>query len=166
MEPSDPIHSCCFTGHRAIAPADYDAVAIRVNETIRALYARGFRDFYAGGALGFDYIASITLLNLRLLLSDLRLHLALPCPDYDRKWTERNRLLYQRIRKNADDTVFVCPSHTASCMFERNRYMVDRSAVCVCWMTKTSGGTAYTVSYAESLGREILNLASLTADHN
>lgn len=44
-------------------------------------------------------------------------------------------------------------------MFKRNRHLVDNSSVCVAYLTANSGGTAYTVNYAESKGLKIINLA-------
>ncbi len=40
-----------------------------------------------------------------------------------------------------------------------NRYLVDNSGVCVCYLTRDAGGTAYTVNYAKRQGLEIINLA-------
>ena len=37
--------------------------------------------------------------------------------------------------------------------------MVDNSSVCVCYLNRESGGTAYTVDYARKNGLEIINLA-------
>ena len=44
-------------------------------------------------------------------------------------------------------------------MHRRNRYLVDHGCVCVCYLTGDSGGTAYTVRYAEKQGLEIINIA-------
>ena len=48
---------------------------------------------------------------------------------------------------------------TQGCMYKRNRHLVDHSGICVCYLTKDSGGTAYTVRYARTHGLEIINLA-------
>lgn len=48
-------------------------------------------------------------------------------------------------------------------MFKRNRHLVDCSSVCVCYLTKPSGGTAYTVKYAASGGLTIVNIAGHNA---
>lgn len=57
-----------------------------------------------------------------------------------------------------------CPSalrHIArGCMHERNRRLVDNSAVCVCYLTQPAGGTHYTVEYARRQGLSIINLGS------
>ncbi|MCL2883887.1 MAG: hypothetical protein FWF49_00185 [Oscillospiraceae bacterium] len=41
----------------------------------------------------------------------------------------------------------------------RNRALVDHSDVCVCFLNKSTGGTAYTVKYAQKKGLSIINLA-------
>ena len=44
-------------------------------------------------------------------------------------------------------------------MIKRNRYLVDNSSLCICYLTRQTGGTAYTVRYAESKGVTVLNLS-------
>lgn len=44
-------------------------------------------------------------------------------------------------------------------MLERNRHLVNSSSVCVCYLTKDTGGTAYTVKDAKQKGLQITNLA-------
>ena len=55
--------------------------------------------------------------------------------------------------------VYVSRQYTRGCMHERNRHLVDNSSVCVCYLNRESGGTAYTVDYAEKQGLEVINLA-------
>ena len=56
--------------------------------------------------------------------------------------------------------VYVSRQYTRGCMHERNRHLVDNSSVCVCYLNRESGGTAYTVDYAKKQGLEIINLAT------
>jgi len=42
-------------------------------------------------------------------------------------------------------------------MHKRNRHLVDNSSVCVCYLNKENGGTAYTVDYAGKKGLELIN---------
>lgn len=44
-------------------------------------------------------------------------------------------------------------------MHRRNRHLVDNSGVCVCYLTRNSGGTAYTVNYAKKQGVNVFNIA-------
>ena len=41
-------------------------------------------------------------------------------------------------------------------MHKRNRMLVDMSSICICYLTKDTGGTAYTVKYAEKQKLKIL----------
>ena len=50
-------------------------------------------------------------------------------------------------------------AYTQGCMHRRNRHLVDHSSVCICYLTGSSGGTAYTVNYARKQGLEIINIA-------
>lgn len=43
-------------------------------------------------------------------------------------------------------------------MFERNRHLVNNSGYLICYLREQSGGTFYTVCYAEQQGLEILRL--------
>ena len=44
-------------------------------------------------------------------------------------------------------------------MFKRNRHLIDNSSLCICYLTKNSGGTAFTVNYALKKGLIITNVA-------
>jgi len=44
-------------------------------------------------------------------------------------------------------------------MLRRDRYMVEHSEVCICYMTRNTGGTSYTVAQALKKGIEVVNLA-------
>ena len=56
--------------------------------------------------------------------------------------------------------MYVSDGYAPGCMQKRNRYMADRSSVCVCWLSSETGGTYYTVRYAGRMGLEIINLYS------
>ncbi len=62
-------------------------------------------------------------------------------------------------KAQADKVVYTSQEYTRGCMFKRNRYLVDNSGVCVCYLARDAGGTAYTVNYAKRQGLEIINLA-------
>ena len=151
--------SCCFTGHRNIPEAEYERVSAKLAEVIEELHCRSVTDFYAGGALGFDLIASVTLLNLKNRFPDITLTLCLPCRDHMAKWKEADAKLFCRVMKRADRIRYVSESYTPFCMHARNRYLVDNADICVCYLSRTSGGTYNTVRYAEKKGLSIINLS-------
>ena len=45
-------------------------------------------------------------------------------------------------------------------MHRRNRHLVDHSGTCICYLTRSTGGTAYTVDYARKKGLRIINVAN------
>lgn len=151
--------TCCFTGHRSIPPEEREGLAQRLEETIAHLFQRGVRSFVAGGALGFDTLAARAVLRLREEYPDVKLILVLPCLSQTKGWIPEEAAEYERIKSQADKVVYTSQQYTRGCMHKRNRYLVDHSGVCVCYLTKDSGGTAYTVRYAGAHGLEIINLA-------
>lgn len=151
----------CFTGHRHIPAENRKEILKTLAHTVGELYLKGYRTFCAGGALGFDTLAAAVVLLLRKKRPDTRLHLILPCPDQTKGWPQKDVEMYEAIKKEADEITVVSPRYERGCMHERNRRLVDNSAVCVAYMTRQSGGTAYTVAYAEKQGLEIINIGEM-----
>lgn len=131
------------------------AEALKVE--IRNLILRGYRYFGAGGALGFDTLAAQTVLGLKSEYPQIKLILVLPCRDQADRWNAVDRAIYEDIKRQADKVVYMAEHYTRDCMFRRNRHLVDCSSVCVCYLTKRTGGTAYTVGYAKERGLLVYN---------
>lgn len=145
--------TCCFSGHRIIPEEQILEMTRRLRLCVERMYVSGCRRFVAGGAAGFDTYAALEVLRLKRRQSDIELVLALPY-----KKSADPASVYGRILRLADYVVYISPRYTSFCMMTRNRFMVDLSAVCVCWFSGESGGTAYTVHYAEKNGLAIHNL--------
>ena len=153
--------SCCFTGHRTIPAKDFDLVRCGLEDEIDSLAGEGVEQFYAGGALGFDTLASLTVLMLKRRHPGIRLILVLPCRDQADKWTQMDQVQYEYIKSCADEVVYTAEQYHRGCMQKRNRYLVDHSAYCICYLTRSSGGTAYTVKYAREHGLQLVNIAQI-----
>ena len=148
--------TCCFTGHRTIPRADLERVREATRREITRLYGQGVRYFGAGGALGFDTIAAETVLDLRAgECPDIRLILVLPCRDQADRWRAADQRRYAEILGVADKVVYTAESYCDGCMQKRNRHLVDCSGYCIAYLTRSWGGTAYTVRYAQSAGVEV-----------
>ena len=65
---------------------------------------------------------------------------------------------YERIMKAADKVTYTSEQYYSGCMHKRNRHLVDNSSVCVCYLTESTGGTAYTVEYAHKNNLTVINL--------
>ena len=154
--------TCCFTGHRDIPRDEYMTTAELLSRCAERLILAGFNRFICGGALGFDTVAAVSVINLREKYPDICLFMALPCPDQDIKWMQKDRIFYRKILERADETVVLSDSYTKGCMMRRNRYMVDNSSVCICYVNKNSGGSFYTMNYAVNSGLRVINIADMT----
>ena len=131
----------------------------RLKEQIETSVKRGYRYFGAGGALGFDTLAAKTVLDLKTTYPEIKLILVLPCKDQARCWKQEDIREYERIKRSADKIVYTSESYFEGCMQKRNRHLVDYSSLCICYMSRTTGGTAYTVKYAKEKNLEVINLA-------
>lgn len=156
--------SCCFTGHRRIAEQDMLWLRRRLREEILDLAQAGVDTFLAGGALGFDTIAAQEVLRVRAMgLPTLKLVLALPYVGQEEQWRQRDAAVYRGLLRQADQVVYMGQAYARGCLFQRNRYLVDHSAYCICYQVSERGGTAYTVGYARKRGLSVRNLAQLGA---
>ena len=149
--------TCFFTGHRTM-PADPE-IQKRLEQEIITLINQGVRYFGSGGALGFDTAAALTVLKLKEDFPHIRLILVLPCKNQADSWNEKDKKIYHLILNQADKVVYTSEHYYAGCMHKRNRHLADHSGVCICYLTESKGGTAYTVAYARGKGLKVINIA-------
>ena len=152
--------TCCFTGHRSLSNEEKLKVAVRLREIIAVQIKAGVVFYGAGGARGFDALAALTVLDMKKEYPQLRLILVLPCEDQTRGWRSEDIAVYEDIKRRSDKVVYVSRGYTPDCMHRRNRHLVDHSGTCICYLTRSSGGTAYTVDYARKKGLRIINVAN------
>lgn len=158
-------NSCCFTGHRNISPDKLSGLVDKLYFEVGYLAEHGIENFYAGGALGFDTLAALTVLRHKQKGSNVKLHLVLPHPEQSRSWSPRDVEVYNDILRRADSSTMICDHYHGGVMHMRNRAMVDASGICICFWDKenmssekTGGGTLYTVNYARKMHRKLINL--------
>ena len=144
-----------------ISAADQADLKQKLPELIADLYARGYRTFLCGGALGFDTLAAQAVLACKTACPDIRLKMALPCRSQSSAWAEADRQVYWEILRQADEVCWISENYYPGCMLMRNRYLVAHASYCVCFLKDRRGGTAYTVALAWRNGLEIRNMALL-----
>lgn len=161
MTEQKTVQTVCFTGHRSIPAPHAWRLPSLLEEQLRALIARGARNFRAGGAIGYDMLAALKLLELKEQMPrcGLKLHLYLPCKDQTRGWDEPSRRAYRYILDRADDVRYTAEYYTRTCMLERDRQLVEGSDACLAYCTRNRGGSFYTCAYAVKRGVELINLA-------
>lgn len=153
------IETVCFTGHRSIARSDALVIPSRLKELLRKLIERGAHRFRTGGAIGFDTVAALCILELKEQYPEIKLELILPCRDQTKNWSAQDKTVYDYVISQASTVEYVTDHYTAWCMHERNRRLVNPSQVCIAYLKHSEGGTAYTYSYALSKDLEVINIA-------
>ena len=148
----------CFTGHRQISSEHMMALPALLKSEIARQAEAGAVHFRAGGAIGFDTLAALCVLEQKKQYPQIRLDLILPCRDQDAAWGEQDRHAYHFVLSQADSVVYVRDRYCEGCMLERDRRLVEGSDVCVAFLTKSKGGTAYTAAQALKGGLEFVNL--------
>ena len=152
---------CCFTGHRHLPPESADQMLFQLNRTLDILIRSGVSVFRAGGALGFDTVAALAVLDKKAQSPHIQLEMYIPCRTQPSKWSSEEREVYEYVLSRADKVTVLHEQYTPNCMHERNRFMVDGSNFCVAFLTSDTGGTAYTVNYAKKKGVKVINLADI-----
>ena len=153
--------TCSFTGHRQIFHIHAESLPSILEQIILKVFNSGYIWFQSGGALGFDLLAADTVISLRRSIPDIKLRMILPCRNQAERWRASDRAHYNNVISLADDVIFMQESYTPYCMHERNRALADTSSLLISYLTNNHGGTAYTVRYAESKSKKIINIADL-----
>jgi len=151
--------TCCFTGHRKLSVSE-NIIKNRLSELMDSLIKNGIIYYGAGGALGFDTLAAEVVIGKRHIYPQVKLILVLPCAEQTKGWSSADIDKYNYILSQADKVVYTSQKYYRGCMHKRNRHLVDNSSHCVCYLENYTGGTAYTVDYAEKNGLKIYNMAA------
>ncbi len=157
------ISTVCFTGHRTIPYKQALLIPTALKAELETLIKKGAVNFRAGGAMGFDTIAALCVLELQEKYPHIKLELFLPCKDQTKLWPKDNIVVYDYILSKASSIDYTSEHYTSWCMMTRNRKLVDGSQVCIAYLSKSSGGTAYTYSYALKKGLSTINIFEKTS---
>lgn len=150
--------TCFFTGHRVISISDLKRIPEKVKEMcIKLITEFNVTDFITGGALGFDTIAAVEILKLKIQYPHIRLHLYLPCTNQTEKWKDRDIELYNKIKEKADEVKYIYNNtYISGCMQMRNRAMVNDAFYGIAYCKNTTSGTYNTVKYARTKNRNVI----------
>ena len=153
--------TCCFTGHREIPAKDLPGILKRTEQAVRRLIEQGVIFFGMGGAIGYDTETAKLLFRLRATdYPQIKVILVYPFEGFTSRWSDEQRAEYARLLPQYDKAVCVAQRANREAYLERDRHLVDGSAYCIAYCTRNSGGTAYTLRYAQQKGLKIFNTAS------
>ncbi len=152
-------YTVSFFGHRQIE--NVSAIEKRLAEIIRPLLLeKEYVEFLVGRDGEFDLLAASTIKRLKRSVRDDNSALVwvLPYPTAEYQDYEADYAAYY-------DEIEICPesatAHFKSAFQLRNRWMVDRSNLVICYVERPYGGAFQTLRYASRRGKSIINIAEL-----
>ncbi len=144
--------ACALTGHRVL-PADFNEK--QLSKELEDLIKEGYTYFYCGMAEGFDLIALKILLSLKETYP-IKIEACVPYTGQENYFSAEMKRLYRELILKCDEQTVFFQHYTEGSFLLRNRYMVDKSDCVYSYCTRSTGGTAYTVRYAESKGKTVI----------
>lgn len=146
--------SACFTGHRVLT-GNLNALAERLYHFIeKGIINLGLTDFYCGGAVGWDTLSAKTILQLKQVYPQIKLHLVLPCSNAEQTamWTDLQKADFYSILSLADDVEYTSAHYFNGCMKIRNTRLVQLATLrCYCFWNPdmVHSGTYQTIRMAQ-----------------
>ena len=144
--------SCALTGHRVL-PQNFNNKLLY--DELEQLIKDGCTTFFCGMAQGFDLLALKLLVELKERYP-IYLEACVPFRGQENTFPEKERLLYRDLITRCDVTTVLFDSYKNGCYLARNRYMVDCSDILFAYCIKSTGGTAYTLRYANSFSKRVI----------
>ena len=156
------IYTVSFFGHRFID--NFRVIEDRLEELIiKLLREHEYADFLVGRNGDFDQLVSSTIRRVKREFRDDNCAHILVLP-YNTSEFQNNEDSFADYY----DEVEICPeshaAHFKAAMQIRNRHMVDRSDLVICYIEHNSGGAYQTIQYALKQEKKVVNLAEVKGE--
>ena len=127
----------------------------RLHDTIESFIWQGYQHFISGGALGMDMYAAEAVLDLKKQYPEIMLEMVSPFDGQAAKWAPEYQQRHDALFDKADIVTATGHQYTKSCMFARNRYLVDNADMLLAAYDGQPGGTEMTIRYARQMGIQV-----------
>ncbi len=155
------IYTVSFFGHREIE--NFFEVERRLENLICALlHRKEYVEFLVGRNGEFDQLVSSTVHRLKRITESDHSALVLIL-SYMTAEFSNNQESFASYYDEIEISEAAASKHFKAAIQERNREMIDRSDMVICYITHKSGGAYHSIQYAESQGKEIINIAEEAA---
>ena len=150
------IYSVAFFGHRYVD--NIIKVEDLLERQIRKLIdENAYVDFLVGRNGDFDQCASSSVLRVRKNYRDDNSALVLVLP-YPTAEYLNNKNYFHEYYTDIEISYAASVAHPKSAIQIRNREMVDRADLIICYIVQERGGAWQTVKYAQEQGKPIINI--------
>ena len=156
------IYTVAFFGHRYIVnPFKVEEL---LEEQIRKLInEKKYVDFIVGRNGEFDQCVSSTVLRVQKNYRDDNSALVLVLPYATAEYLN-NEEYFHDYYTDVEISYKASKAHPKSAIQIRNREMVDRADLVICYIEHSEGGAYNTVKYASEQNKTIINLADCVDD--
>lgn len=150
------VYTVCFFGHRQID--DFSLVEQKVETfIIKLLNEHEYVEFLVGRDGEFDQLVTSAILRCRKRMDTANCSVIWVMP-YLKSNYIKNRESYDSYYDSVEVCELSANAHPKSAIQIRNKAMVDRSDLCVFYVTHKGGGAYQTLRYAEKADANIINL--------
>ena len=96
---------CCFTGHRTIEQSHAESLVRLTDDAIEKMIERGVTVFRNGGAVGFDTLAALKVIEKKKKYPHIRLEMYLPCKEQSKKWNDFSKAVYEFVLTRVENSI-------------------------------------------------------------
>ena len=129
-----------------------------LDRVVKNLIKNGCRRFLCGMARGFDLAAAESVIALKTRYPEVSLVACIPFEGQESCLSAADRTRYKRILEHCSEVICLSEKYYSGCLHSRDRFMVDNCDTVVCYLRKKTGGTYYTVKYAQKKGVKCINV--------
>ena len=112
-------------------------------------------NIYCGMALGFDSIVAEAIIELKKEKYDINFIAGISFEGQENNWVQESKNKYRQYLQFADDIIILNKQYTKSCMFERNKLMIDNADILIAFTDTIEGGTGHAIKLAKSKGIKV-----------
>lgn len=141
---------CALTGHRDL-PENFNINALY--DGLEELIKEGYTSFLCGMAAGFDLCALQCLIDLKKKYHErIFVEACVPYIGQEKNMCAADRERYRTLLPLCDRKTVLFEHYAEGCFLARDKYMVDHADLVFAYCTRSRGGTAFTVAYAQKNG--------------
>ncbi len=151
------LFTVAFFGHRYIKNP-FRVEKVLYEQIRRILSEKEYVEFLVGRNGEFDQCVSSIVRKIKRENCDDNSSLVLMLPYLTAEYLN-NEENFKKYYDSVEVSLRASKSHPKSAIQIRNREMVDRAELVICFVEKNYGGAYKTIEYAKKQGREIINIA-------
>lgn len=151
------IFTVAFFGHRFVDDI-FEAESLLEEQIRKLIDEKEYVDFLVGRNGDFDQCVSSSVIRVRKNYRYDNSSLVLVLPYLTAEYLN-NEKSFHEYYTDVEVSHAASKSHPKSAIQARNREMVDRADLIICYIKHKKGGAWQTLQYAKNVGKTVINLA-------